>query len=121
MKSQIQLLLTTQLVVMLVFLALVYVFGLGDELSALTGCLASLFPSVYFSFRMLRQASNNNAVEWLGYAYRSDVGKWVMAAIIFALIFTSKYQWDVLILFVGYLLVQISGMFVPFLEKSNSQ
>jgi len=120
MKSQIQLLLTTQLVVMLIFLALVYLLKLGDELSALTGCLASLLPSVYFSIRMLRQADNNNAVEWLGYAYRSDIGKWIMAVVIFALIFSAKYQWDVLILFVGYLLVQISGMFVPFIEKANS-
>ena len=120
MKSQVQLLLTTQLVVMLIFLALVFMLKLGDEFSALAGCLASLLPSVYFSIRMLRHAGKDSAAEWLSYAYRADIGKWVLACLLFALIFTSKYQWDVMILFVGYLLVQISGMFVPFLEKANS-
>ena len=120
MKSQVQLLLTAQSLVTLVFLGLVYLLGLGDELSALTGCLAGILPSLYFSIRMLRQADNNNAVDWLSYAYRSDLGKWVMAGILFALIFTAKYQWDVLILFSGYVLVQVSALFVPFLEKANS-
>lgn len=117
MKVQIQALLTVQLAMMLVYLTLVVVFQLGDEFSALTGCLASLLPSVYFSIRMLRQANNDNAAEWLGYAYRSDIAKWVMAGIIFILAFSSNYQWDPLILFVGYLLVQISGMFVPFVQN----
>ena len=119
MKAQIQILLTVQLVMMLVYLVLVYLLQLGDLVSALSGCLTSLLPSVYFSFRMLRQAHNNDAAAWLGHAYRADIGKWVLAAIIFALLFTSDYQWDPLILFVGYLLVQLSGMFVPIIQKGD--
>jgi len=119
MKAQILHLLTIQLAVISVFLVLVYLIQLGDMVSALSGCLASLLPSIYFSIRMLRQANNNNAAAWLGYAYRADIGKWLLAGIIFALMFTSSYQWDPLILFVGYLLVQLSGMFVPFFEKGN--
>jgi len=119
MKAQILHLLTIQLAVISAFLVLVYLLQLGDMVSALSGCLASLLPSIYFSIRMLRQANNNNAAAWLGYAYRADIGKWLLAGIIFALMFTSSYQWDPLILFVGYLLVQLSGMFVPFFEKGN--
>lgn len=119
MKTQIQLLLTVQLVLMLIYCSLVLLLSLGDGFSALTGCLASLIPSSYFSYKMLRQLDNDNAAEWLSYAYRSDIGKWIMAGIIFALAFSSGYQWDPLILFVGYLLIQISGMFVPFLYKGN--
>ncbi len=119
MKSYILLLLVVQLITMLVFMASVFVFHLGDIVSALSGCLASIIPSLYFSYKMSRQANNKNASAWLGYAYRADIGKWVMAGIIFALLFTSGYQWDPLILFVGYLLVQISGIFVPIFEKGN--
>jgi len=118
-KTQIQLLLAIQLVMMLVFGLLVYLFHLGDLLSALSGCMASLLPSIYFSFRMFRQAHNNDAAAWLGHAYRADIGKWILAGIIFALLFTSGYQWDPLILFVGYLLVQISGMLIPLIQKGN--
>lgn len=119
MKTQIQLLLTVQLVLMLIYCLLIFLLKLGDVFSALTGCLASLIPSSYFSYKMLRQLDNNNAVEWLGYTYRSDIGKWLMTGIIFVLAFTSDYQWDPLILFVGYLLIQMSGVFVPFFYKGK--
>ncbi len=119
MKLWIQVVLAAQSLVMLLYLSAVWLFGLGDGFSALTGCLASLIPSSYFSYKMLRQANNNNAAEWLGYSYRSGIGKWVMAGMIFALAFTSGYPWDPLILFTGYLLVQISGLFVPFIHKGN--
>lgn len=104
---------------MLLYLSAVYLSGSGDLISALTGCLASLLPSSYFSYKMLRQAGNDNAAQWLGYTYRSSVGKWLMAGIIFALAFTSGYSWDPLTLFAGYLLVQMSGMFVPIIYKGN--
>jgi F0F1-type ATP synthase assembly protein I len=119
MKMHIQVLLVSQSVVMLVYMAVVWLFNLGDVFSAFTGCLASLIPGTYFAFKMLRQVDNNNAEQWLGYAYRSDIAKWLMTGIIFTLAFTSTYQWDPIILFVGYLLMQMSGMFVPLIQKGN--
>jgi F0F1-type ATP synthase assembly protein I len=119
MKAYIQVLLSSQLVVLLVYVALVWLLGLGDSFSALTGCLASLIPGTYFAFKMLRQVDNDNAGQWLGYAYRSDIAKWLMTGVIFTLAFTSAYQWDPVILFVGYLLMQVSGMFVPLIQKGN--
>ena len=117
MKAQVQLLLTVQLVLMLLYIGFVYGLKLGDLFSAFVGCLASLIPSMYFSFKMLRSRLETDAAEWLAYAYRSDIGKWIMAAMIFALAFSSDYSWDPLILFIGYLLVQMAGMFVPLLQK----
>ena len=119
MKAQVQWLLTVQSVMTMAYLGLVFLFRLGDWFSALIGCLASLLPSLYFSIRMLRQADNNEAAAWLGYAYRSEIVKWVMGGIIFALAFTSGYPWDPLILFIGYLLVQVSAMFVPLIQKGK--
>ncbi len=119
MKAQVQWLLAVQSVMTMAYLGLVFLFRLGDWFSALIGCLASLLPSLYFSIRMLRQADNNEAAAWLGYAYRSEIVKWVMGGIIFALAFTSGYPWDPLILFIGYLLVQVSAMFVPLIQKGK--
>ncbi len=119
MKAHVQVQLAFQLVVMLLYTTLVWQFGLGDTFSALTGCLASLIPGTYFAVKMLRQNVNVSAQQWLGHAYRLDVAKWIMTGIIFALAFTSAYQWDPVILFVGYLLMQMSGMFVPLIQKGN--
>lgn len=104
---------------MLIYLVLVALLRLGDFLSALTGCLASFLPALYFSIRMLRQADNNNAQQWLGYAYRSDIGKWMIMGSIFILAFSADYEWDPVVLFVGYLLLQMSGLLLPLLSKGT--
>jgi len=119
MIKQIRLLLALQSGIMMIYLLLVFLLGWGDLFSALTGCLASLLPTAYFCIRMMRQVDNNNAEQWLGYAYRTDIGKWIMTGVIFALAFTSGYQWDPVILFVGYLLLQMSGMFIPLIQKGT--
>ncbi len=87
--------------------------------SAIIGCLAGLIPNGYFYFRMSKQVEGNNAQQWLGYAYRSEFGKWLMTGMIFMLVFTSKHTWDPIVLFAGYVLIQISSWFVPFVIKGN--
>ncbi len=119
MKAQVMQLLKTQLLVTAIYPALIALTAWGDILSALVGCLASLLPSTYFGIRMLKQADNNNAEQWLGFAYRADIGKWILAGIIFALAFTSGYRWDPIVLFAGYLLTQMSGMFLPIIQKGK--
>ena len=87
--------------------------------SALVGCMAALIPNTYFSIRMLQAAENNNAVQWLGYAYRSELVKWLMTGMIFLLAFTSNYPWDPIVLFAGFCLIQMSSWFVPLIVKGN--
>lgn len=87
--------------------------------SALVGCLAALVPNGYFYYRMSRQVENNNAQQWLGFAYRSEIGKWFMTGMIFVLAFTSNHSWDPIVLFTGYTLILISSWFVPFVTKGN--
>ncbi len=87
--------------------------------SALLGCMAALIPKTYFSFRMLRATENNNAPQWLGYAYRSEIGKWVIMSMILLLAFTTDYPWDPVVLFAGFVLIQLSGRLTPFVTKGN--
>ena len=102
----------------------VYLLGTGlwDTtlmLSALVGCIAGLIPNTYFFMKMSRQPENNDAAQWLGYAYRSEFGKWLMTGMIFLLAFTSDHSWDPVVLFAGYILILLSSWFVPFLIKGN--
>ena len=85
--------------------------------SALTGCVAALIPKTYFDIRMLRTMKNNSALQWLGYAYRSEIGKWVIMSVIFLLAFTSDYPWDPVVLFAGFVLIQVSGWFTLFVTR----
>jgi F0F1-type ATP synthase assembly protein I len=102
----------------------IYTFGVviwNDNvmLSALVGCMACLVPNTYLSIRMLKQIDNNNPVQWLGYAYRSEFVKWLMTGMIFMLAFSANYEWDPIVLFAGYILIHITSWFVPLVFKGN--
>ncbi len=106
-------------------LGVIYLIGTGlwdaaSMMSALVGCLAALLPSTYFGIRMFKATEQeNDAAHFLGYAYRSEIGKWVMMALIFWLAFTTEYPWDPVVLFAGFILVQFSGWITPFVIKGN--
>jgi len=87
-------------------------------LSAMTGCAAALVAKTYFSLRMLRPTEDKNAAQWLGYAYRSEIGKWAIMGAIFMLAFNTGYPWDPVILFAGFVLIQFSGWLAPFVINS---
>ena len=119
MKNQIIRTLVLQYGLAVVYLAVVTLWDLAVTASALLGCLAALVPKTYFSFRMLQVADNDDAAQWLSYVYRSEIGKWVIMAGIFATAFTSGYTWDPVIVFAGFILVQTSGWFAPMVTKGN--
>ncbi len=120
MKNQIIKTLVLQYILGVVYLTGTSLWDNAVSLSALVGCVASLVPKTYFDLRMLRATENNNdAAQWLGYAYRSEIGKWVIMGSIFALAFTSEHPWDPVVLFAGFVLIQISGLFAPLVIKGN--
>ena len=85
----------------------------------MTGCAAALVPKTYFTMRMLRTANDDDATRWLGYAYRSEIGKWAIMGSIFALAFSSDYPWNPAVMFAGFGLIQLSGLLAPFVIKGN--
>ncbi len=119
MKNQIIRTLVLQYVLGGIYLAGTVLWDIALTPSALVGCAAALLPKTYFDFRMLQAAGNNNAAQWLGYAYRSEIGKWVITGTIFVLAFTSGYHWDPVVLFAGFVLIQLSGWLAPFVTKGN--
>ena len=119
MKAQVFGLLKIQLLITALYPVLIAVLGWGDEISALAGCLISFLPATYFGLRVLGQANSYDPVLWLRSTYRFEIGKWVLAAVLFALAFSSGYPWDPIILFAGYLLVQMSGLISPYIVKGS--
>ena len=102
-----------------VYLAAAGLWDLASIISAMTGCMAGLAPKTYFSFRMLRATEDKNAQQWLGYAYRSEIGKWVITGAIFMLAFTADYPLDPVVLFAGFVLIETSGWIAAFVIKGN--
>ena len=119
MKNQIIKVLVLQYVLGGIYLAVIAIWDAATILSGLTGCVAALVPKTYFTMRMLRTTEDKNAAQWLGYAYRSEIGKWVIMSAIFMLAFSTDYPWDPVVLFVGFVLIQFSGWLTPFVIKGN--
>ena len=114
MNDQIIGVLVLQYVLGITYLAATGLWDATALFSALTGCVAALVPKTYFSLRMLRDTEDKNAQQWLSYAYRSEIGKWVIMGSIFMVAFNADYHWDPVILFVGFVVIQISGWLAPF-------
>ena len=119
MKNQIKRILIFQYILGVTYLIGTSFWDIAFIPSALVGCVAALVPKTYFSIRMLRETDNNNATQWLGYAYRSEIGKWVIMSAILVLAFTSGYPWDPVVLFAGFVLIQVSGWFAPIVTKGS--
>jgi len=120
MKNQIIRTLVLQYILGVTYLIGTGLWDTAVMLSALVGCVASLVPKTYFGVRMIQATENNkDAAQWLGYAYRSEIGKWVILGAIFVLAFTSGYPWDPVVLFAGFVLIQVSGWLTPFVIKGN--
>ncbi len=117
LKTRILLVPLLQAALLLLYVVLVWWLRWGDVPSALTGCLIGLVPQIYFSFRMYRQAANDDAADWLGKAYRAQLGKWLMTGLMFYIAFTSGHSWDTLVLFIGYLLTQVTVFFAHLTVK----
>ena len=119
MKNQIITTLVLQYILGGIFLITTGLWDMSVMFSALVGCMAGLVPSTYFSIRMVQAAENNNALQWLGYAYRAELGKWVMTGMIFALAFNADHDWNPVYLFAGFVLILLSGWVAPLVIKGN--
>jgi ATP synthase protein I len=119
MNNQIIGVLVLQYVLGITYLAATGLWDATALISALTGCVAALVPKTYFSLRMLRSTEDKDAAQWLSYAYRTEIGKWVIMGAIFMGAFTTDYPWDPVVLFAGFVLIQMSGWLAPFVIKGN--
>ncbi|MFT5503029.1 MAG: ATP synthase protein I [Gammaproteobacteria bacterium] len=120
MKKQIVQGLAAQILLAVVLAIGIEFFHSGESfVSVVAGSLAAILPNGYIGYKIFRQSGAITAHEFVNYAYRSQLGKWVMTGMIFVLIFTADYNWDPLSLFAGYCVVAIAGGFIPLIFKSD--
>ena len=119
MKNKIFRVLVLQYALGFIYLTATGIWDAAAMMSAVTGCMAALVPKTYLCMRMLRTKEVESAAQWLGYAYRSQIGKWVIAGAIFMFAFTTDYPWDPVVLFAGFVLIETSGWLAAVVIKGN--
>ncbi len=119
MRNQVYKALATQYIVGCLFLVVLSVWNSDSFFSGFVGCLAALLPASYVSSRMARKTDDYSAQQWLDYAYKTQLGKWIMTVMIFALILSAEYNWSFVVLFAGFCLIQITSCIVPLMIKGD--
>ena len=91
-----------------VLLVLVVMISMTDKLmavSALMGGLIQILPQAWFSWQAFKYAGASNLDKVVQSMYRGELGKVVMTATLFAILFTVDKQWNYLALFTTFLVM----------------
>lgn len=91
-----------------VLLVLVVLISMTDKLmavSALMGGLIQILPQAWFSWQAFKYAGASNVDKVVQSMYRGELGKVVMTATLFAILFTVDKQWNYLALFTTFLVM----------------
>ena len=89
-------------------LVLVVMISMTDKLmavSVLMGGLIQILPQAWFSWQAFKYAGANNVDKVVQSMYRGELGKVVMTATLFAILFTVDKQWNYLALFTTFLVM----------------
>lgn len=100
--------------------ALLFFLGKGvtASYSALLGGLIALLPNAFFAYKAFRYFGARSAREIVQAIWSGAMGKWILTAVLFALVFVGIRQLDIAALFVGYLLAVAAAASAPLLIKN---
>jgi len=102
-----------------IFVVLILMINQSAVFSALVGVVACFVPESYLGWKLSKTEKVYDASRWLGLTYQSIISKWIMTAMIFAISFSSSFQWNYEILFIGFIVVNIAGLLTPVLLKGK--
>jgi ATP synthase protein I len=99
---------------------LLFLLGKGTtaSYSALLGGLIALLPNAFFAYKAFRFFGARSAREIVQSIWSGAMGKWILTAVLFALVFVGISQLDIAALFVGYLLAVAAAASAPLLIKN---
>ena len=89
-------------------LGIVVMISMTDKLmavSVLMGGLIQILPQAWFSWQAFKYAGASNVDKVVQSMYRGELGKVVMTATLFAILFTVDKQWNYLALFTTFLVM----------------
>ncbi|MFI8742958.1 F0F1 ATP synthase subunit I [Stutzerimonas zhaodongensis] len=95
------------------------VFGMVAGYSGLLGGLIALLANLYFAFKAFRYFGARSAKAIVQSLWAGEMGKQILAAALFALVFVGVKPLQPAALFVGYLLVLSAGASALLLMKNN--
>jgi ATP synthase protein I len=94
-------------------------FGMVAGYSGLLGGLIALMANVYFAFKAFRYFGARSAKAIVQSLWAGEMGKQILAAALFALVFVGVKPLQPAALFAGYLLVLGAGASALLLMKNN--
>lgn len=94
-------------------------FGMVAGYSGLLGGLIALLANVYFAFKAFRYYGARSARAIVQSFWAGEMGKQILAAALFALVFVGVKPLEPAALFAGYLLVLGAGASALLLMKTN--
>lgn len=86
--------------------------------SAFLGGLTALLPNVYFTYKAFQYFGARSIAVIIQSFWAGQMGKLVLTAVLFAVLFLGVKPLNVLALFVGYILVQMTSATSLLLTKS---
>ena len=92
-----------QLAVLLLAVAMISTTDKTMAVSALMGGLTQILPQAWFSWQAFKYAGASNVDKVVRSMYRGELGKVVMTASLFAILFTVDKQWNYTVLFAAFL------------------
>lgn len=92
-----------QLAVLLLGVAVISTTDKLMAVSALIGGLIQILPQAWFSRQAFKYAGASNVDKVVRSMYRGELGKVVMTATLFAILFTVNKQWNYIVLFTTFL------------------
>lgn len=95
------------------------VFGMVAGYSALCGGLIALSANVYFAYKAFRYFGARSTRAIIQSFWSGEMGKQILAAALFALVFVGVKPLEPIALFAGYLLVLGVGASALLLMKNN--
>lgn len=102
----------TQIIVLVPLCLAMYFFDVVRAYSILSGGLIAVVPQAYFAARVFRLSGAKSAEAIARASYSGEVGKFVLTAAGFAVVFATISPIDGLAVFIGYLImlmIQING------------
>ncbi|MBP8202344.1 MAG: F0F1 ATP synthase subunit I [Pseudomonas sp.] len=86
--------------------------------SALLGGLIALLPNAFFAYKAFRYFGARSTKDIVLSIWSGAMGKWILTAVLFALVFVGIRQLDMAALFVTYLLAVAAAASAPLLIKN---
>jgi ATP synthase protein I len=86
--------------------------------SALLGGLIALLPNAFFAYKAFCYFGARSTKDIVLSIWSGAMGKWILTAVLFALVFVGISQLDIAALFVAYLLSVAAAASAPLLIKN---